>query len=41
MGLIISLGLTLALGYPYTPKHAALPFIALGNFGWVLSLAWV
>ena len=25
------LGLTLALGYPYTPMHAALPFIALGR----------
>jgi len=32
MGLIISLGLTMALGYPYTPMHAALPFIALGEF---------
>jgi predicted RND superfamily exporter protein len=32
MGLIISLGLTLALGFPYTPMHAALPFIALGKF---------
>jgi hypothetical protein len=31
MGLIISLGLTMALGYPYTPMHAALPFIALGK----------
>ena len=41
MGLIISLGLTLALGYPYTLMHAALPFIALGKLGWVSSLAWV
>jgi Sterol-sensing domain of SREBP cleavage-activation len=31
MGLIISLGLSMAMGYPYTPTHAALPFIALGK----------
>jgi hypothetical protein len=31
MGLIISLGLSMALGYPYTLMHAALPFIALGK----------
>jgi hypothetical protein len=31
MGLIIAMGLTLALGYPYTPMHAALPFLALGK----------
>ncbi len=31
MGLIIAMGLTLAFGYPYTPMHAALPFLALGK----------
>jgi hypothetical protein len=31
LGLIIGMGLTLALGYPYTPMHAALPFLALGK----------
>ncbi len=42
MGLIISLGLTLALGYPYTPMHAALPFIALGEMFDILDCTdWV
>jgi hypothetical protein len=31
MALVISVGITSALGYPYTPMHAALPFIALGK----------
>ena len=31
MALVISVGITSALGYPYTPMHAALPFLALGK----------
>ena len=31
MGLIISLGLTFAIGMPYTPMHAILPFLYLGK----------
>jgi len=30
MGLMIALGLSAFLGYPYTPTHAALPFLCLG-----------
>ncbi len=29
-GLIISMGITLGLGYPYTPIHGILPFLCLG-----------
>ena len=32
MGLIIAVGLSSALGYPYTPMHAMLPFLFLGEF---------
>jgi hypothetical protein len=31
MGLIISLGITFAIGMPYTPMHAILPFLYLGQ----------
>ena len=30
-GLIISLGLTMFFGFPYTPIHGILPFLALGR----------
>merc|ERR1711915_77571 len=30
MGLAISLGISSALGYPYSPMHMALPFLCLG-----------
>ena len=30
MGLVIAYGLSLALGFPYTPIHAILPFLCLG-----------
>ena len=30
MGMIISMGLSSILGFPYTPMHAVLPFICLG-----------
>ena len=32
MGLIISLGITFAIGMPYTPMHAILPFLYLGKW---------
>ena len=32
MGLIIAIGLSSLLGYPYTPIHAILPFLCLGMF---------
>ena len=32
MGLFIGLGLSSALGFDYTPMHAAMPFLALGEF---------
>ena len=32
MGLGISLSLSSLLGYPYTPMHAALPFLCLGEW---------
>ena len=31
MGLLIAYGLTGAMGLPYTPIHAILPFLALGK----------
>ncbi len=31
MAMVISMGITSAMGYPYTPMHAALPFLALGK----------
>jgi len=31
MGLIIAVGLSSAMGYPYTPMHSALPFLCLGK----------
>ena len=30
MGMVISMGLSSLLGFPYTPMHAVLPFICLG-----------
>ena len=30
MGLVVAWGLSSALGFPYTPLHAALPFLCLG-----------
>ena len=30
MGILISVGLSSLLGFPYTPMHAVLPFICLG-----------
>ena len=32
MGLMIGMGLSSALGFPYTPMHPAMPFLALGKF---------
>ena len=32
MGLAISLGISSALGYPYSPMHMALPFLCLGKY---------
>jgi len=32
MGLFISLGLSFAIGMPYTPMHAILPFLYLGMY---------
>ena len=37
MGLIISLGITFAIGMPYTPMHAILPFLYLGK--WFIFVA--
>ena len=31
MGLSIAVSLSSLLGYPYTPMHAALPFLCLGE----------
>ena len=31
MGIAISVGLSSLLGFPYTPMHAVLPFICLGE----------
>ncbi len=31
MGLVISIGLSSAFNLPYTPMHAILPFLCLGN----------
>ena len=31
MGLIIAMGISSLLGYPYTPIHAILPFLCLGR----------
>ena len=31
MGLLIAVGLSSLLGYPYTPMHATLPFLCLGT----------
>ena len=30
MGMVVSMGLSSLLGFPYTPMHAVLPFICLG-----------
>ena len=38
MGLLIAVGLSSALGYPYTPMHAALPFLCLGTH---LSISYI
>ena len=32
MGLVIAIGLSSVLGYPYTPIHAILPFLCLGIY---------
>ena len=32
MGLVIALGISSALGFPYTPMHAILPFLCLGEY---------
>ena len=31
MGMVISMGLSSLLGFPYTPMHGVLPFICLGK----------
>jgi predicted RND superfamily exporter protein len=30
MGLLIALGVSSVMGYPYTPMHSMLPFLCLG-----------
>lgn len=37
MGLIIAVGLSSAMGYPYTPMHSALPFLCLGKINLFLK----
>ena len=32
MGLVIAVGISSALGFPYTPMHAILPFLCLGEY---------
>ena len=31
MGIMVSLGLTMLLGFPYTAIHGGLPFLAMGK----------
>ena len=40
-GLIISLGITMFFGFPYTPIHGILPFLALGWWHCTVWVGWM
>ena len=41
MGLIIAMGISSFLGYPYTPIHAILPFLCLGRICYTLTSVYI